>query len=141
MRYKIPIEIIELELNNYHLLISSIFANGSKINWVIDTGASKSVFDANLAQHIAQIKNETEDLHSASINEEPLSSSIAYLKSFSFGKLKVDGMKVALIDMSHINELYAKVTDIKIGGLLGSDFLLQQKAVINYKQKILVLRT
>lgn len=140
MRYKIPIEIIELEPDNYHLLVSCVFLDGSKINWVIDTGASKSVFDKNLDKHIAQVDTETEDLHSASISEEPLITSIAYLKAFTFEKLKVGVLKVALLDMNHINELYSKVTDIKIGGLLGSDFLLKHKAIINYKEKKLVLR-
>jgi hypothetical protein len=139
MRYKIPIEIVELESDNYHILISSVFNDGTTINWVIDTGASKSVFDTNLTRHIAHIEDETEDLHSASKSEEPLSSSVARLKSLVFGKMKVEKMKVALLDMNHINELYEKVSDIKIGGLLGSDFLLKNKAVVDYKKKRLVL--
>jgi hypothetical protein len=53
--------------------------------------------------------------------------------------MKVEKMKVALLDMNHINELYEKVSDIKIGGLLGSDFLLKNKAVVDYKKKRLVL--
>lgn len=135
MRYTIPIDIIELESENYHLIITSAFADGVKGNWVIDTGASKTVFDKNLTDYFLLSDDETEDLHSAGINDEPLKTSMGYLKRFSFGKLEVENMKVALLDMSHINELYSKVTDIKICGLLGSDFLLKHKGLIDYKRK------
>lgn len=139
MRYKIPIEIIELESDNYHLILTGVFADGVKGNWVIDTGASKTVFDKNLVELIESIEDETEDLHAANMSEEPLTTSLAYLKPFSLGKLKVPQRKVALLDMNHINDLYSKVTELKVCGLLGSDFLLENKAVIDYKRKVLKL--
>ncbi len=139
MRYKIPIEIIELESDNFHLIISSVFADETKGNWVIDTGASKSVFDKNLAEYCLISEDETEELHSAGISDKPMTTSLGYMKPFRFGKFEVENMKVALLDMAHINELYSKVTNLKICGLLGSDFLLKHKAVIDYKRKRLVL--
>lgn len=139
MRTKIPIDIIELESSNYHLILPTQF-EGVRIGyWIIDTGASKSVFDKNHADFILSENGETEDLHAANMSEEPLKTSLGILKPLLFGKLKVDNMKVALMDMNHINELYQKVTDYKICGLLGSDFLLKYNAVIDYKRKRLVL--
>lgn len=140
MRHKIPIEIIELESENYHLIISSVFSDGTKGNWVIDTGASKTVFDKNLKAHFLLSDEKPDELHSASVSEEPLETSIGYLNPFSFQKLKVENMKVALLDMSHINTLYSKVCNLEICGLIGSDFLLSHKAIIDYKKKRLVLR-
>ncbi len=139
MRYKIPIEIVEIEWGNYHPVVSADFMNGKKGYWVIDTGASKTVFDKNQAEQILSVVDETEDLHAANISEEPLKTSLGYLKKFSLGKFDVENMKVALLDMSHINELYSKVTELEICGLLGSDFLVQNKAVIDYKKKRLHL--
>jgi len=139
MRTKLPIDIIELESSNYHLILSSQFAGGENGYWVIDTGASKSVFDKNLSDFILSEYGETEDLHAANMSEEPLKTSLGILKPLFFGKLKVKAMKVALLDMDHINELYQKVTDYKICGLLGSDFLLKHKALVDYKRKRIVL--
>lgn len=139
MRYKIPIEIVELELENYHPVINTVFADGTSGKWVIDTGASKSVFDILLTQHIAYSEGDTEELHSAGISEEPIQSSLGILNPLSFGKLQVEKMKVALLDLSHINELYSRATELKICGLLGSDFLEKHKAVIDYKRRRLVL--
>lgn len=141
MRSKIAIELIELESYNYHLLICSRFNDGETAYWVIDTGASKSVFDINLAEFILSEEEGTEDLHAANMSEEPLKTSLGILKPLLFGKLKVDNMKVALMDMNHINELYQKVSDYKICGLLGSDFLLKYNAVIDYKKRVMVLKS
>lgn len=139
MRIKLPIEIIELESSNYHVLVSSKMIDGTIDNWVIDTGASKSVFDKNLADFIAFTEEGAEELHAANMSEEPLKTSLGILKPLYFGKLKVENMKVALFDMNQINELYENVADIKICGLLGSDFLLRYNAVIDYKRKVLKL--
>ncbi|WP_163325002.1 aspartyl protease family protein [Draconibacterium mangrovi] len=139
MRTKIPIDIIELESSNYHLILPTQFEGSETAYWVIDTGASKSVFDKNQAEFILSEEEGTEDLHAANMSEEPLKTSLGILKPLSFGKLKVDNMKVALMDMNHINELYQKVSDYKICGLLGSDFLLKYNAVIDYKRRVLKL--
>ncbi|MDX8341578.1 hypothetical protein SLH46_20435 [Draconibacterium sp. IB214405] len=139
MRTKIPIDIIELESSNYHLILPSQLEGGENGYWVIDTGASKSVFDKNLDNFIAIVEEGTDELHAANMSEEPLTTSLGILKPLLFGKLKVDNMKVALLDMNHINELYQKVTDYKICGLLGSDFLLEYNAVIDYKRRVLKL--
>lgn len=140
MSAKISIELLELEQNNYHLLVTSVFKNGAEGKWVIDTGASKSVFDKNLGEHYQILNGLTEELHSAGFHDEPITSSTAVLHVFSLGKLRIEGMKVALMDLSHINTLYSKSTRIKICGLLGSDFLFKYKAEVDYRKKRLVLR-
>lgn len=140
MTLKIPIEVLELEQHNYHLLVTSVFKNGEEGKWVIDTGASKSVFDQNLKDHYQILEGLTEELHSAGFHDEPITSSTATLHVFSLGKLRIEGMKVALMDLSHINTLYSKSAQVKICGLLGSDFLFKYKAEVDYRKKRLVLR-
>ena len=140
MKIKVPLEIIELESHNYHLLVSSQFADGSEGKWVIDTGASKSVFDQNLPDFYKLLDGIQEELHSAGFHEEPIKSSSAALHLFSLGKMRIDEMKVAVIDLSHINALYSKYSQQTICGLLGGDFLIKYRAVIDYRKKMLVLQ-
>ena len=140
MRIKIPIQIIELESDNFHLIISSGFSDGTHANWVIDTGASKSVFDKNLVDKYFILENESDEIHSAGIGEKPLETSLAQLKTLHLGKLKIENMKVALLDLSHKNELYLKATNLKICGLIGSDFLMRYQAVIDYRKQALLLK-
>jgi len=42
MRYKISLQIIELEDQNYHLVTSSVFPDKTTGYWIVDTGASKT---------------------------------------------------------------------------------------------------
>ncbi len=140
MSYSIPIEVIELELDNYHILVDARFPGGEVGKWVIDTGASKSIFDENLSKYFEIVDGKTEELHSAGFQDEPIKSRMAKLKTFYFGKRKVEGMKAAVMDLSHINALYSKTTNVHICGLLGSDALMHFKAVIDYRRKRLVLR-
>lgn len=139
MKIKIPLRLIDLEDDNFHLVVESVLPDKSTGYWVVDTGASKTVFDRNLSKNFREVKGGSEELHTAGIGEKPLESAIGYLKHFSMGKLKVEEMRVALLDLSHLNEFYSKVTNLKICGLLGSDFLLSHRAVVDYKKKEMVL--
>lgn len=139
MKIKIPLQLVELEDDNFHLVVASKLPDESTGYWVIDTGASKTVFDKTLAENFREETHESEEVHTAGIGEKPLESSVGYLKPFSIGRLKLDELRVALLDLSHINQFYSKVTNLKICGLLGSDFLLNHNAIIDYKKKRLVL--
>ena len=67
-------------------------------------------------------------------------SRYAVMQPFTLGKYKLENLKVALFDLTHINEFYRTIiTRINICGLIGSDVLLKHKAVINYKYKTLAL--
>ena len=140
MRYKIPIEIIELDLGNYHIVVTSLFEDGREGKWVVDTGASKSIFDQNLYKYYRQLEGISEELHSAGFNDEPIKSSVAILDVFSIRNFKCRPMKVAIMDLSHINALYSKTAHLEICGLLGGDFLINHEAVIDYRRKRIMLR-
>ena len=139
MKIKIPIQIIELEDNNFHLVAHSVFDDKSTGYWVVDTGASRTVFDKNLDNRYIVSEEEADQLHTAGIGEKPIETTIAYLKPFSLGKLNVENLKVALLDLTHINKLYSKATSLSICGLLGGDFLMKHQAMVDYKKKKLVL--
>ena len=134
MRIVIPLKIIELESDNYHIMIQSIMKDGNLLNWIIDTGASRSVFDKNLKNYYSEQHDKSDEIHSAGIGEKPLEVSIAEIDEMRIGKLTVKNQKVALLDLSHINKLYSKTADIEISGLLGGDFLTRNKARIDYKK-------
>ena len=140
MKIKIPLQIIELETGNYHLIAQGIFLDKTVIHWVIDTGASKSVFDKNLTDKYTLLDEETEEIHSAGIGEKPLETRIGKLMSFKLGKLKITNQKMAILDLAHINNLYSKTASLTIGGLIGGDFLLKHQAIIDYKRKVIILK-
>ena len=140
MRIKIPIRIIELESENYHLIVEGKFEDGTTFNWIVDTGASKSVLDSNLSDRYQQLDEKTGEIHSAGIGEHSLETSLGKVNSFFIGKLKIETPKMAILDLSHVNTIYSKATNLKIGGLIGGDFLKKYDAKIDYKKKVLELK-
>jgi predicted aspartyl protease len=141
MRIKVPLQIVELEPDNYHIIISTTLYDGIIGNWIIDTGASKTVFDKNLVDYYSVLEGETDEIHTAGVEEQPQKISLAILKPMQVGKLNTENLKVALLDLSHINKLYSKITDQNICGLIGSDFLMKYKVVIDYKKNRLTINS
>jgi predicted aspartyl protease len=142
VKYKIPIEIIELDDKSFHLLIE-VKINANPVNLIIDTGASRTVFDKSLPG-IDLKKNQSknsEEIHSAGITAGNIESQAVIVKSFKLGKLKLRNFPVVLIDLESINKLYMQVTGKRIHGLLGSDFLLEMNAVIHYGKSSLILKS
>ncbi len=133
---EIPLQIIELEKDNFHLLIEGEFQDGSPSCWIIDTGASKSVLDVNLSSYYEILDSDNEDdYHSAGINQGMMETSVGKMFFLKFGELEIINQKVALIDLSHVNEIYGKYTSCRIAGLLGGDILMEYRCCINYESK------
>lgn len=140
MKYTIPLELVELEEANYHITVKSYFADRKEGLWIIDTGASKTVFNRVLTAYYDAIPPEEEvTIRSAGIGNDHLDTTTARLHPFFLGNVPVAPMKVALIDLTSINSLYLHVTEREICGLIGSDFLMENRAVIDYTRQRLTL--
>jgi hypothetical protein len=140
MRIVIPLELIELEDDNYHLTVKSKFGTGEDGLWVIDTGASKTVFNIALKDHFDLVQEEEEKvIQSAGIGSDRLDTALGVLHPFTLGGFLIGPLQVALIDLSHINSLYYHVVEKEICGLIGSDFLREHKAIIDYSKLRLIL--
>lgn len=135
---EIPLQIIELEKDNYHILIEGEFQDKTLSCWIIDTGASKSVLDVNQNLYFEVLDSDNEeDYHSAGINQGMMETSVGKMFFLKLGELEITDHKVALIDLTHVNEIYGKYSSYKIAGLLGGDILMQYKCRIDYKKKII----
>jgi len=140
MKTILPIEIVTLgDDSSYHLFVGGAI-NGQRCDLLIDTGASHTIFDATLIPEKPKDGTEKHEIQSAGIHAGELKSSIGQIKNFKLGDLENEDWIVVLIDLSHVNNLYKKYTDKRVAGLLGSDFLLKHKAIIDYKKKELTLR-
>ena len=136
----LPIDIVTLgEDNSYHLFVSGTI-DDRKYDLLIDTGASHTIFDATLIPEMPFDATVRQEIQSAGIHAGELKSSIGNIKKFKLGDLMRENWTVVLIDLTHVNNLYQKFSDKRVAGLIGSDFLLKHKAIIDYKKRELVLR-
>ena len=140
MKTTLPIDIVTLgEDNSFHLFVSG-YINGQSYDLLIDTGASHTIFDSSLIQEVPADETVGHEIQSAGIHAGELKTSIGHIKKFKLGDLKYVDWTVVLLDLTHVNNLYGKFSDKRVAGLIGSDFLLKHKAIIDYKKRELVLR-
>lgn len=135
---EISFEIVELEANTFHPLVKAEFPGLEEHWWVIDTGASKSVFDVLLSDY--WISDEGDSVMATGLGKEVVETNSGSISEFKIGGFNFGPLKVALVDFDHINNEYAKFSDKKIVGLIGCDFLYSRKAILDFDQQKIMLR-
>lgn len=135
MKYTITFEIGEIERKNYHLFIN-LEINGKPSRLLIDTGASKTVFDTErVLQFVKESKIKSHETKSVGLGAEAMETKVASLKHITIGKLTIDKWKVAILPIGHVNQTYEHLNLPPIDGVLGSDFLMKHDAVISFKKR------
>ena len=132
---EVPINIISIEGDGFHIIAEGLI-NGKSARFVVDTGASRTVFDKEriLAYIDNPEFNEKEGL-SAGIGGTDISSFIFKLEELSFGELSIKDYQAVAMDLSNVNNSYAMLNIPPVDGVLGGDLLYKHKAVISYKLK------
>jgi len=141
MIIKIPVRFVKLEADGFHLFIEAEL-NGKRINMLVDTGASKTVFDINrIPKFVRKRKKTFESFETLStgLGTNTMKSHFTKVKKFCISELTLEDYNAILLDMTHVNQSYKMLGMQAIDGVLGSDLLMQYKAVINYKSLILKL--
>lgn len=135
----LPIELLFIEDAGYHLLVKGK-VNGKTATLLIDTGASKTVFDRGRILRFAEEKSfVTLEKLSTGLGTSSMETMAVVLKKFQLAKLAVANFEAIVIDLSHVNITYAKLDLPAIDGVLGSDLMVKYDAVIDYKKKELKL--
>jgi hypothetical protein len=138
---KIPLRLITIEGDGYHLMVSAR-VNGLKANMLVDTGASKTVFDVNRIRKFLNKKKKKEDFQifpqlSTGLGTNNLESRITSVDKFQIGKYTVPDFPAILLDLTHVNQSYEMLKIKPIDGVIGSDLLFELKAQINYSNRTL----
>ncbi len=137
---KIPFELIKIEGKGFHLMVS-VLINNVNANLLIDTGASKTVFDlSSIEKYISNTSFTENDILSAGLGTNTLSSKSSMIESLKIGDFEIKNYPCIIIDMNHVNETYESLGLKAFTGVLGSDILYKYKACIDFKTKTLKLR-
>lgn len=136
----IPLELKNIEEDGYHLMIEAQ-VNEQPVRLLVDTGASKTVFDKTrlkaLVDEGAEENYEELEQLSTGLGTNSMQGQLAQLDSFKFGDVVIKDFPVVVLDMEHVNQSYEMLGDKGIDGVLGSDILKKYNAVIYFKKKIL----
>jgi predicted aspartyl protease len=131
----IPLDLIEIDKDGYHLMIN-IKIGRKKARLLVDTGASKTVFDETRLMKILgdKVEFETSEHLSTGLGTNKMESQTSEIKSLKIGNLKLKDLQVMVLDLSHVNVSYQLIGVKGIDGVLGSDLLNKLNAVIYYKK-------
>lgn len=141
MRTTIPFQILNIDNEGFHLLMK-LHINQKVARIIIDTGASKTVFDKTRIEKF--VTNKNFDLHekmSSGLGTNTMQSQTTYLKKIKIKDIEILDYKAVLLDLSHVNQSYEQIGLRPVDGVLGSDILLHYKAVIDYEKKVLKLKS
>lgn len=138
---EIPINIINIEGDGFHLIAEGMI-NNKPARFVVDTGASRTVFDKDrILNYIDNPEfNEKEGI-SAGIGGTDITSFIFNIEELSFGDLKINGYQAVAMDLSNVNNSYAMLKLPPVDGVIGGDLMKKHQAIINYKLKKMRLTT
>ena len=128
----VPLSLINLNDDGFHLLVEiSIF---NETHWaVIDTGASRSVFDKGFIE-----RNSHGPVEAASSNATTLFTTSATIQAviprMKIGKLTIRKYATVALDLEAVNGAYTAMGHPPVVAIIGSDIFYHYNAKINYKK-------
>jgi hypothetical protein len=131
-KVKVSIKIFDLQGEGIHAFAPA-FISGMPINLLIDTGASKTIFDMRFVQQkldYLHIQAHNEAWHS--INNSGQMVAAVTLPDIYFNTVPIAAPRVNLLDLDYINTLYKGLNIPPIQGIMGSDWLYHFRAVLDY---------
>jgi len=124
----IPIKLIKIEDDGFHLIIK-IKINNKVAHLLVDSGASRTVFDINKKQKL--IKNKS---LATGLGTDNMISHSSIIKKISFNNHFISNYQGYFIDLSLVNSTYQKIKLKPIDGVIGNDILKKYNAIIDYQK-------
>ncbi len=136
---EVPLQLLDIEGEGFHIMVKGLI-HGKEAHFLIDTGASRSVFDPKtISDFIDDLQFEKKEGMTAGVGSSDLESSTFHIDILSLGALEILNYEAVALDLENIHEMYAKLGLPHIDGIIGGDLLKRYKAVINYRSKKLRL--
>lgn len=130
----VPLTLINLQDDGFHLLVEIVVFNEKQFA-VLDTGASRSVFDKALMEKNIEGITLSEETHATTIfsTSATLTGTIPKLK---IGDLTLKDYPAIALDLQAVTDTYLAMGHPPIAAIIGGDILMQYKAKIDYHQMI-----
>lgn len=132
---QIPIQLLDIEGDGFHVMIQGKI-NGMEANFLVDTGASRSVFDIHdITAYIPQPQLVKKESMTAGIASSDFEIFTFMIDNLEIGDLSLQPYEAVAVDLEEVHESYQKLGLPRITGIIGGDLLVKLKATINYRLK------
>ena len=130
---QLPIQLLDIEGEGFHVMVKGKI-NGMEANFLIDTGASRSVFDPTvITRFVKNPEFKKKPGITTGVGGSDLDSSTFMIESLSFGDIEIHHYEAVALDLENIHETYQKLNLPAIDGIIGGDLLYHFKATLNYR--------
>ena len=113
--------------------------NGINGDFIVDTGASSSCIGFSSVDRFIMLTEQSE-IKAAGAGAINMETHVARNNRFQVGGKKTNKMAFVIFDLSHVNEALVQVEEKAVEGILGADFLKENRAVIDYGRNVLYLK-
>ena len=132
---EVTLQLLDIEGEGFHIMVQGMI-HGKEARFLIDTGASRSVFDPKtISTFIDDLVFEKKEGMTAGVGSTNLESATFKIDAFSIGELEINNYEAVALDLENIHEMYGKLHLPRIDGIIGGDLLRRYRAVINYRCK------
>ncbi|WP_265198252.1 TIGR02281 family clan AA aspartic protease [Aureitalea sp. L0-47] len=132
--YRIPLK--KLKTGHYKV---EARVNEIKGDFIVDTGASSSCIGFSSVDRFIMLTEQSE-LKAAGAGATNMETHVARNNRFQVGEKQYNKMDFVIFDLSHVNEALIQVEEKPVEGILGADFLKENRAVIDYGRNVLYLK-
>lgn len=132
----VPLTLIKLD-DGFHLLVEIVVFN-QNLFAVLDTGASRSVFDKRLMETHLKGLNISEKAQAATIFSTT-NTLQGFIPKLKIGQLTLKNYDAIALDLQSVTDTYLSLGHPPIVAIIGGDILTQHNAKIDYQKRVLRL--
>jgi hypothetical protein len=126
------------KINTNHFELKAIL-NGVKGKFILDTGASNSCIDINLADKF-KLNVKDSETKAAGAGAIGMETKISSKNTLELKGWKYNNCHIVLLDLTHVNTALTEHKANAVDGIIGADILEKGKAIIDYNSKCLYLK-
>lgn len=133
-KFSVPLKLISLDQEGFHLMLKAKI-NNRVARLILDTGASKTVFDKNkIRKYINHDQFEKNEHLSTGLGTDTMESHSVLIEKLVLGDMVINDFKLVLLDLKHISQSYELMGLPTVDGVLGGDILKHYLAIIDYEK-------
>lgn len=126
------------KINTNHFEIKGKI-NGVKGRFILDTGASNSCIDINLAEKF-KLDLKDSDTKAAGAGAIGMETKVSSKNKIQLKRWVLQSFNLVLLDLSHVNTALTEHNANAVDGIIGADILEKGNAIIDYKYKCVYLK-
>jgi hypothetical protein len=128
----VPITLISMGEEAFHLLVPINIFNKKRLA-VVDTGASRTIFDKRILEENLELAASSEE-HQITTIFSSSSAIQGIIPKFKIGKLIIKDYDAFGLDLDSVNESYKQMGHPRIDAVIGGDIFVQFQSEISYSR-------